>query len=136
MADFGISSDSDGGEPEPSPSKLYKRKKVPKRFFPNKNQAPCDPPDDGRVLSIYDEANAVALWPQFHSIEALRNEPEGTSWLEMKVKSPWIESLVRLKRPDLKEEGLIIVDAKKKRKLVGGRTRLVAHAVGRELKDL
>ena len=118
MADFGIPSDSDGGEKEPSPSKLYTkklpRKKGPKRFFPHRNQAPCDPPDDGRVLSIYDSTNAVALWPQFHSIEALRNEPEGTSWLEMKVKSPWIESLVRLKRPDLNEEGLIIVDAKKK----------------------
>ena len=133
MADFAISSDSDGGEPEPSPSKLYKRKKVPKRFFPNKNQAPCDPPDDGRVLSIYDEANAVALWPQFHSIEALRNEPEGTSWLEMKVKSPWVESLVRLKRPDLK---LRFLDANKKRTKGGGRTRLVAYAAGRELKEM
>ena len=53
----------------------------------------------------------------------------------MKVKSPWLESLFRLKRPDLKEEGLII-EAKKTRKLVGGRTRLVAHAAGRELKKL
>ena len=136
MADFAISSDSDGGEPKPAPTKLYKRKKASKRFFPHKNQAPCHPPDDGLVLSIFEEANAVSLWPQFHSIEPLRNEPEGTSWLEMKVKSPWIESLVRLKRPDLKQQQYTALDGNKKRKMGGGRTRLVAYAAGRELKEM
>ena len=108
MSDFDISSDSDAGDKEPNPSKLYTRplkRQRPKRFFRHQNQAPCDPPADGRVLTIHASKNAAALWPQFKSVEPLRGEAAGTSWLEVTVHSPWLENLVRLKRPDLRESG-------------------------------
>ena len=89
MSDFGISSDSDAGDKEPN-SKLYTRALVrqrPKRFFPNQNQTPCEPPCDGLILTIHLATGAVALWPQFKNVVMLRGEVAGSSWLEVIVHS-------------------------------------------------